>query len=107
MSVVIPKRGPPPQPSPFQGEGVRGRALLSRSHTQTPVSCASPARMSTDIRRIARALLLVSDKTGLIDFAKALAGHGVALVSTGGTAKALKDAGLNVTDVAELTGFPR
>jgi phosphoribosylaminoimidazolecarboxamide formyltransferase / IMP cyclohydrolase len=63
-------------------------------------------RMSTDIRRIGRALLSVSDKTGLIEFAKALAGHGVALVSTGGTARALKDAGLKVTDVAELTGFP-
>jgi phosphoribosylaminoimidazolecarboxamide formyltransferase/IMP cyclohydrolase len=62
--------------------------------------------MSTDIRRVTRALLSVSDKTGLIDFAKALAGHGVALVSTGGTAKALKDTGLKVTDVAELTGFP-
>jgi len=62
--------------------------------------------MSTDVRRIARALLSVSDKTGLIDFAKALASHGVALVSTGGTAKALKDAGLAVTDVAELTSFP-
>jgi phosphoribosylaminoimidazolecarboxamide formyltransferase/IMP cyclohydrolase len=62
--------------------------------------------MSTDIRRITRALLSVSDKTGLIHFAKALAGHGIALVSTGGTAKALKEAGLNVTDVADLTGFP-
>jgi phosphoribosylaminoimidazolecarboxamide formyltransferase/IMP cyclohydrolase len=57
-------------------------------------------------RRITRALLSVSDKTGLIDFASALAGYGVALVSTGGTAKALKEAGLKVTDVAELTGFP-
>ncbi len=62
--------------------------------------------MSTDIRRITRALLSVSDKTGLIEFAKALAGHGIGLVSTGGTAKALKDAGLKVTDVAEITGFP-
>jgi phosphoribosylaminoimidazolecarboxamide formyltransferase / IMP cyclohydrolase len=62
--------------------------------------------MSIDIRRITRALLSVSDKTGLIEFAKALAGYGVGLVSTGGTAKALKDAGLKVTDVAELTGFP-
>jgi phosphoribosylaminoimidazolecarboxamide formyltransferase/IMP cyclohydrolase len=62
--------------------------------------------MSTDIRRITRALLSVSDKTGLIEFAKALSGHGIALVSTGGTAKALKEAGLAVTDVAELTGFP-
>jgi phosphoribosylaminoimidazolecarboxamide formyltransferase/IMP cyclohydrolase len=62
--------------------------------------------MASEPRRIARALISVSDKSGLIDFAKALAGHGVALVSTGGTAKALKDAGLTVTDVAELTGFP-
>jgi phosphoribosylaminoimidazolecarboxamide formyltransferase/IMP cyclohydrolase len=62
--------------------------------------------MSSHPRRITRALLSVSDKTGLIDFATALAGYGVALVSTGGTAKALKDAGLAVTDVADLTGFP-
>ncbi|HEX3858762.1 MAG TPA: bifunctional phosphoribosylaminoimidazolecarboxamide formyltransferase/IMP cyclohydrolase, partial [Pseudolabrys sp.] len=58
------------------------------------------------VRRITRALLSVSDKTGLAEFAKALAGHGVALISTGGTAKALKDAGLKVIDVSELTGFP-
>jgi len=51
-------------------------------------------------------LLSVSDKTGLVDFAKALAGHSIELVSTGGTAKALKDAGLKVTDVSELTGSP-
>lgn len=57
-------------------------------------------------RRVTRALISVSDKSGLIDFAKALAAQGVALVSTGGTAKALADAGLKVTDVSELTGFP-
>jgi phosphoribosylaminoimidazolecarboxamide formyltransferase/IMP cyclohydrolase len=62
--------------------------------------------MSSHPRRITRALLSVSDKGGLTDFAKALAGFGVELVSTGGTAKALKDAGLAVIDVAELTGFP-
>src|SRR5215472_10534955 len=62
--------------------------------------------MSSQPRRITRALLSVSDKGGLIDFAKALAGFGVELVSTGGTAKALRDAGLAVIDVAELTGFP-
>src|SRR5476651_810650 len=62
--------------------------------------------MASHPRRITRALLSVSDKTGLIDFAKALAGFGIELVSTGGTAKALKDAGLKVVDVAELTGFP-
>ncbi len=55
---------------------------------------------------IRRALLSVSDKTGLIDFAKGLAKHGVALISTGGTAKVLRDAGLNVADVSEVTGFP-
>jgi phosphoribosylaminoimidazolecarboxamide formyltransferase/IMP cyclohydrolase len=57
-------------------------------------------------RRISRALLSVADKTGLVEFAQALAGHGIELVSTGGTAKALKDAGLKVIDVSELTGFP-
>ena len=60
----------------------------------------------TDLRRITRALISVSDKAGLIDFARGLAGHGVELVSTGGTAKAIKDAGLSVRDVSELTGFP-
>jgi len=56
--------------------------------------------------KIARALLSVSDKAGLADLGQALARHGVELVSTGGTAKALREAGLNVRDVSELTGFP-
>jgi phosphoribosylaminoimidazolecarboxamide formyltransferase / IMP cyclohydrolase len=60
----------------------------------------------SELRRIHRALLSVSDKAGLIEFAGNLVAHGVELVSTGGTAKALKDAGLKVRDVAELTGFP-
>ncbi|WP_419807957.1 bifunctional phosphoribosylaminoimidazolecarboxamide formyltransferase/IMP cyclohydrolase [Sphingomonas sp.] len=55
---------------------------------------------------IKRALLSVSDKSGIVEFAQALAGRGVELVSTGGTAKALREAGLAVRDVAELTGFP-
>src|SRR5579871_2057600 len=55
---------------------------------------------------IRRALLSVSDKTGLVTLGEALAGRGVELVSTGGTAKALRDAGLTVKDVSELTGFP-
>jgi phosphoribosylaminoimidazolecarboxamide formyltransferase/IMP cyclohydrolase len=55
---------------------------------------------------IARALLSVSDKSGLLDFAKGLAELGVELLSTGGTAKHLKDAGLKVIDVSEYTGFP-
>lgn len=56
--------------------------------------------------KIGRALLSVSDKTGLVDLGKALAAHGVALVSTGGTAKALREAGLEVADISDLTGFP-
>ncbi|MFN3658614.1 MAG: bifunctional phosphoribosylaminoimidazolecarboxamide formyltransferase/IMP cyclohydrolase [Pseudolabrys sp.] len=62
--------------------------------------------MTTHPRRITRALLSVSDKTGLIDFAKTLAEYDIELVSTGGTARTLKETGLRVIDVAELTGFP-
>lgn len=62
--------------------------------------------MPTELRRVERALLSVSDKTGLIDFAQSLHRLGIALVSTGGTAKALAEAGLPVTDVSDLTGFP-
>ncbi|MBA4220712.1 MAG: bifunctional phosphoribosylaminoimidazolecarboxamide formyltransferase/inosine monophosphate cyclohydrolase, partial [Methylobacterium sp.] len=62
--------------------------------------------MPNELRRVERALLSVSDKTGLIDFARALSRLGIALVSTGGTAKAIADAGLAVTDVSDLTGFP-
>ncbi len=59
-----------------------------------------------DMVSIRRALLSVSDKSGIVDFARALAAHGVELVSTGGTAAALRDAGLAVRDVADLTGYP-
>ena len=62
--------------------------------------------MTDTTRRVSRALLSVSDKTGLIHFANALAARGVELVSTGGTAKAIAAAGLKVTDVSDLTGFP-
>ncbi|QQR54676.1 bifunctional phosphoribosylaminoimidazolecarboxamide formyltransferase/IMP cyclohydrolase [Candidatus Peregrinibacteria bacterium] len=59
-----------------------------------------------NVRPIQRALLSVSDKTGLVELATALHEHGTELLSTGGTAKALKDAGLPVKDVSEYTGFP-
>jgi phosphoribosylaminoimidazolecarboxamide formyltransferase/IMP cyclohydrolase len=62
--------------------------------------------MTDTTRRVSRALLSVSDKTGLIEFAKALSARGIELVSTGGTAKAIAAAGLPVKDVSELTGFP-
>ena len=58
------------------------------------------------MQKIARALLSVSDKTGLVDFARGLSAQGVELISTGGTAKALRDAGLKVIDVAEITQVP-
>ena len=57
-------------------------------------------------RPIRRALISVSDKTGLTDFARALAGHGIELISTGGTASYLRNAGLAVTEVSRVTGFP-
>jgi phosphoribosylaminoimidazolecarboxamide formyltransferase / IMP cyclohydrolase len=58
------------------------------------------------IRNITRALISVSDKTGIVEFARALSKHGVALISTGGTSSALKASGLAVQDVADVTGFP-
>jgi phosphoribosylaminoimidazolecarboxamide formyltransferase / IMP cyclohydrolase len=60
----------------------------------------------SDLKVVRRALLSVTDKTGLVEFAKTLNELGVELVSTGGTAKALRDAGLAVKDVSDLTGFP-
>ncbi|SLN43438.1 bifunctional phosphoribosylaminoimidazolecarboxamide formyltransferase/IMP cyclohydrolase [Roseisalinus antarcticus] len=60
----------------------------------------------TDLAPLRRALLSVSDKTGLLDLARALADHGVELLSTGGSAQMLRDEGLEVRDVSDLTGFP-
>jgi phosphoribosylaminoimidazolecarboxamide formyltransferase/IMP cyclohydrolase len=62
--------------------------------------------MSNVLVRPERALLSVSDKTGLVELARTLTGYGIELVSTGGTAKALAGAGFKVVEVAELTGFP-
>jgi phosphoribosylaminoimidazolecarboxamide formyltransferase / IMP cyclohydrolase len=70
--------------------------------TKSSDSSAPPA----DLRPIRRALLSVTDKTGLVEFARVLASHKIDLVSTGGTAKALREAGLPVRDISDLTGFP-
>src|SRR5690349_5715149 len=56
--------------------------------------------------KIQRAILSVTDKTGLVDFAHKLSGMGVELISTGGTAKLLRDSGIPVKDISDLTGFP-
>ncbi|MCW5605906.1 MAG: bifunctional phosphoribosylaminoimidazolecarboxamide formyltransferase/IMP cyclohydrolase, partial [Burkholderiales bacterium] len=55
---------------------------------------------------IKQALISVSDKTGIVDLARGLRNFGVTLISTGGTARMLRDAGLEVTEVADYTGFP-
>ena len=57
-------------------------------------------------KRIERALISVSNKEGIVDFAKALVSHGVQILSTGGTARALREAGVEVVDVSEHTGSP-
>src|SRR5579863_4513683 len=62
--------------------------------------------MSPSSIRIQRAILSVTDKTGLVDFARKLAALNIELISTGGTAKLLRDAGVTVKDISELTGFP-
>ncbi|MDP5349680.1 MAG: bifunctional phosphoribosylaminoimidazolecarboxamide formyltransferase/IMP cyclohydrolase, partial [Paracoccaceae bacterium] len=62
--------------------------------------------MTTDLHPVRRALISVSDKTGLLDLGHALAARGIELLSTGGSAAALRAAGLQVKDVAEVTGFP-
>jgi len=62
--------------------------------------------MSRSTSRIQRAILSVTDKTGLVDFARQLSGVGIELISTGGTAKLLRDSGIAVKDISELTGFP-
>src|SRR5258708_4599694 len=59
-----------------------------------------------DLAKIERALISVSDKGGLVELGRALAGHGVEILSTGGSAKALRDAGLKVVEVSDHTGFP-
>jgi phosphoribosylaminoimidazolecarboxamide formyltransferase/IMP cyclohydrolase len=71
----------------------------------SPVATSAPGS-NLGLKKIHRALLSVTDKSGLVDFARRLAAHGVELVSTGGTARALREAGLTVLDISELTGFP-
>ncbi len=62
--------------------------------------------MTDELRRIKRALISVSDKTGIIEFAQELKHFGVEIISTGGTARALREAGLDVREVSDVTGFP-
>src|SRR5215210_7979646 len=61
---------------------------------------------TSDLRPIRRALISVSDKTGILDFARELTRFNVEIISTGGTAKTLRDAGFTVRDISDVTGFP-
>jgi phosphoribosylaminoimidazolecarboxamide formyltransferase / IMP cyclohydrolase len=71
------------------------------------VTCGRPNRLRKALMaRIERAILSVTDKAGLVDFARRLAAMGVELISTGGTAKLLRESGITVKDISELTGFP-
>jgi phosphoribosylaminoimidazolecarboxamide formyltransferase / IMP cyclohydrolase len=74
--------------------------------TSSNVLSGTKSGTGIGIRQVRRALLSVTDKSGLVAFAKQLAEHDVELVSTGGTARALREAGLTVRDISELTGFP-
>ena len=78
--------------------------MVRRVIIRAPIRTA--VHMTLDFQPVRRALLSVSDKTGLLDLARALAARNVELLSTGGTARTLRDAGLSVRDVSEVTGFP-
>src|SRR6476619_3155234 len=85
---------------------------FARSSPSTNLSDPSPraGAAATDTRQasaiVAQALLSVSDKSGIVELARGLVSLGVALLSTGGTAKVLADAGIPVTDISSYTGFP-
>src|ERR1700678_4201030 len=82
------------------------RPQLSQRFRQLLESLFSYLLSRVPMSKIQRAILSVTDKSGLIGFARKLAAFGVELVSTGGTAKLLRDSGVTVKDISELTGFP-
>src|SRR5579862_5024472 len=97
----------PKSPSCRSDRGPRESCIKSRRPIHfRPLRVVARNAMASHLRRITRALLSVSDKNGLTEFARQLASHGIEFISTGGTAKALQDAGLKVIDVSMLTGFP-
>src|SRR4051812_8976074 len=88
---------------------MRKRAKLLLSYRGSPLrfmACAILFLIDRTMQKIKRALLSVSDKTGLAPLAQALTAAGIDLISTGGTAKALREAGLSVTELSSYTGFP-
>src|SRR5258708_32779729 len=84
---------------------------LQRTPTQAiePAMATAPNYVPSptpDLARIERALISVSDKEGLVELGRALAAHGIEILSTGGSAKTLREAGLQVIEVSDHTGFP-
>ncbi|HKU23873.1 MAG TPA: hypothetical protein VJQ54_00300, partial [Candidatus Sulfotelmatobacter sp.] len=73
---------------------------------QTEALDVPAATTQSDVKPVRRAILSVTDKTGIADFARGLEKLGIELVSTGGTAKLLRDSGIRVKDISEVTGFP-
>src|ERR1017187_999833 len=104
----------PQRLAPLPKSGVSGQKLnrvwlvVGSATKFLPIDLAAAARgrYRLVMEHIRRALLSVSDKTGLVPLAQALAAAGVEMISTGGTAKALREAGLNATDLSAYTGFP-
>src|SRR4051794_35825758 len=84
----------------------RNRRPQAMADPATPATGAEAAALPEDAVKVSRALISVSDKTGIVDFARGLARLGVEIVSTGGTAAALREAGIEVRDVSGLTGSP-
>src|SRR5258708_12930324 len=96
-----------PRPTHFARPRAPARRLIAPPCRTIVASLLAGVKMAADsLRPIARALLSVSDKSGLVPFAQALAGRGIELLSPGGTAKALAEAGLKVAEVEDVTGFP-
>src|SRR4051794_31483337 len=84
----------------------RNRRPRAMADPATPATGAEAGPRPEDAVKVRRALISVSDKTGIVDFARGLARLGVEIVSTGGTAASLRDAGIEVRDGSELTGPP-
>src|SRR3954454_13066300 len=84
----------------------RNRRPQAMADPATPATGAEAGTRPEDAVKVRRALISVSDKTGIVDFARGLARLGVEIVSTGGTAASLRDAGIEVRDVSDLTGSP-
>src|SRR6266581_6719624 len=73
---------------------------------RSPSSFLDSKGLMSSNPNVQRAILSVTDKTGLVDFARKLSANGIELISTGGTAKLLRESGVTVKDISELTGFP-